>query len=58
LDKNENKKINFSVAIITFNEEANIKDCIESVDKWADEIIVLDSMRQTGQSRLQSLFPG
>jgi glycosyltransferase involved in cell wall biosynthesis len=44
LDKNENKKINFSVAIITFNEEANIKDCIESVDKWADEIIVLDSM--------------
>jgi glycosyltransferase involved in cell wall biosynthesis len=44
LDKNENKKINFSVAIITFNEEANIKDCIESVDKWADEVIVLDSM--------------
>ena len=44
MDKNENKKINFSVAIITFNEEANIKDCIESVDKWADEIIVLDSM--------------
>ncbi len=31
-----------SVTIITFNEENNIKDCLESV-KWADEIIVVDS---------------
>jgi glycosyltransferase involved in cell wall biosynthesis len=31
-----------SVIIITYNEEANITDCIESV-KWADEIIVIDS---------------
>lgn len=31
-----------SVIIITYNEEANITDCIESV-KWADEIIVVDS---------------
>jgi glycosyltransferase involved in cell wall biosynthesis len=44
LDKNENKKINFSVAIITFNEEANISDCIESVHNFADEIVLLDSM--------------
>jgi glycosyltransferase involved in cell wall biosynthesis len=44
LDKNENKKINFSVAIITFNEEANIRDCIESVHNFADEIVLLDSM--------------
>ena len=44
MDKNENKKINFSVAIITFNEEANIRDCIESVHNFADEIVLLDSM--------------
>ncbi|RPI15080.1 MAG: glycosyltransferase family 2 protein [Ignavibacteriae bacterium] len=31
-----------SVIIITYNEEHNITDCIESV-KWADEIIVVDS---------------
>lgn len=31
-----------SVAIITKNEEANIRRCLESV-KWADEIVVVDS---------------
>ncbi|MEW6618454.1 MAG: glycosyltransferase family 2 protein [bacterium] len=31
-----------SVIIITYNEEENIKDCLESV-KWADEIVVVDS---------------
>ncbi len=31
-----------SVAIITYNEEENIRDALESV-KWADEIIVVDS---------------
>jgi glycosyltransferase involved in cell wall biosynthesis len=32
-----------SIAIITFNEEKNILDCIGSVESFADEIIVLDS---------------
>ena len=36
-----NDKIPLSVVVITKNEEANIKDCLESV-KWADEIIVVD----------------
>lgn len=31
-----------SVCVITFNEEANIEACLESV-KWADEIVVIDS---------------
>ncbi|MBI4843337.1 MAG: glycosyltransferase family 2 protein [Nitrospirae bacterium] len=31
-----------SVAIITYNEEENIREALESV-KWADEIIVVDS---------------
>ncbi|WP_336297479.1 glycosyltransferase family 2 protein [Leptospira sp. GIMC2001] len=35
-----------SVAIITYNEEKNISDCIESVLEVADEIIVLDSHSQ------------
>ncbi|MCG9874296.1 MAG: glycosyltransferase family 2 protein [Leptospiraceae bacterium] len=32
-----------SVSIITFNEEKNIQDCIESVSEIADEILILDS---------------
>jgi glycosyltransferase involved in cell wall biosynthesis len=31
-----------SVTIITFDEERNIRECLESV-RWADEIIVVDS---------------
>lgn len=34
------KKI--SVAIATYNEENNIKKCLESVKVWVDEIIVVD----------------
>lgn len=30
-----------SVTIITFNEEANIRACLESV-RWADEVVVVD----------------
>ena len=32
-----------SVVIITYNEEKNIKRCIESVKKIANEVIVVDS---------------
>jgi glycosyltransferase involved in cell wall biosynthesis len=32
-----------SVTVITYNEERNIGDCLESV-KWVDEIIVVDSL--------------
>jgi len=35
-------KRRISVCIITYNEEKNIRRCLESV-KWADEIIVVDS---------------
>lgn len=31
-----------SVIIITYDEEKNIKECLESI-KWADEIIIVDS---------------
>ena len=35
-----------SVVIITFNEENNIGNCIQSVKSLADEIIVVDSFSQ------------
>ena len=34
-----------SICVICFNEEKNIRRCLES-SKWADEIIVVDSMSQ------------
>jgi glycosyltransferase involved in cell wall biosynthesis len=37
--ENRNK---LSVTMITYNEEANIQDALESI-RWADEIVVLDS---------------
>ena len=35
-------KYRLSVTVITYNEEAKIKDALDSV-KWADEIVVVDS---------------
>ena len=35
-------KSSVSVIVITYNEEKNIYDCLNSV-KWADEIVVVDS---------------
>ena len=34
--------INLSVVILTKNEEKNIKECLESVIGWADDIVVVD----------------
>ncbi|MEK6727933.1 MAG: glycosyltransferase family 2 protein [Candidatus Omnitrophota bacterium] len=36
--------IELSVVILTKNEERNIKDCLESVSGWADEILIIDDM--------------
>lgn len=36
-------KPTLSAAIITYNEERNIRDCLDSVTDFVDEIIVLDS---------------
>lgn len=38
----KNLKMKISVALATFNEEENIKRCLESVREWVDEIIVVD----------------
>ena len=36
------KQVQISAVVRTFNEEKNIRDCLESL-RWADEIIVVDS---------------
>lgn len=36
------RKSKITVAVITKNEEKNIRDCINSVKGWADEIVVVD----------------
>jgi len=38
----EKKRERISILVPTFNEEKNIRDCLESV-KWADEIVIVDS---------------
>jgi glycosyltransferase involved in cell wall biosynthesis len=43
------------VCIITFNEEQNIRDCLESV-AWVDEIIVVDSFSQDTTVSLCRMF--
>ena len=48
------KKI--SVAIITKNEEANIRGCLESV-RWADDIVVVDSGSTDQTLKICGQFP-
>lgn len=44
LPKSTSIEKKLSVAIITYNEERNIRDCIESCVNVADEIVILDSI--------------
>ncbi len=46
-----------SVVIITYNEEKNIKDCIESIIEIADEIIVLDSYSTDKTKEICTSYP-
>ncbi len=45
-----------SVVIITYNEERNIRRCLESVDSVADEIVVVDSISTDGTKQICSEF--
>ena len=40
-----------SAIIITYNEEKNIRDCLESL-KWVDEIIVVDAESQDKTAKI------
>ena len=46
-------KIKLSVVLATRNEEENIAKCLESVRQLADEIIILMSILQIKQEKLQ-----
>ncbi len=46
-----------SVAIITFNEERNLGDCIRSCEAIADEIVVLDSFSTDRTEEIARSFP-
>jgi glycosyltransferase involved in cell wall biosynthesis len=45
-----------SIAIITFNEERNLADCIRSCQDLADEVVVLDSFSTDATERIAREF--
>jgi glycosyltransferase involved in cell wall biosynthesis len=46
-----------SIAIITFNEERNLADCIRSCEDLADEVLVLDSFSTDRTEEIARSFP-
>jgi len=46
-----------SIAIITFNEERNLADCIRSCEDLADEVVVLDSFSTDRTEAIARAFP-
>ncbi len=48
-------RMSLSVCIICFNEEQNIKRCLESA-AWADEVVVVDSMSEDKTFEIASQF--
>jgi len=49
------KRPPLSACIITFNEERNIRDCLESL-RWVEEIVVVDSLSQDATVSLCRLY--
>lgn len=49
-------KIKLSAVVITFNEEQNIRRCLSSLAKVADEIIVVDSFSTDGTEKICSEY--
>lgn len=41
-----------SVVLATFNEEENIRDCLDSVKGWCDEIVVVDGSSTDGTTTI------
>ncbi len=37
------EKIPLTAIVLTFNEEKNIKECLDSLVSWIDEVVILDS---------------
>ncbi|BDG03419.1 glycosyltransferase family 2 protein [Anaeromyxobacter oryzae] len=49
--------LGISIAIITYNEERALADCIRSCEDIADEIVVLDSFSTDGTEAVARAFP-
>ena len=47
----------FSLCMIVRNEERTLKRCLDSVAGVFDEIVIVDTGRQTAQRSLQRLIP-
>ncbi|KPM49851.1 glycosyltransferase family 2 protein [Jiulongibacter sediminis] len=50
-------KLPITAIILTYNEEKNIRDCIESVYHWLDEIYVVDSFSTDRTLEIISEYP-
>jgi len=45
-------KLPISVIILTYNEELNLENCLQSIGDWADEIFVVDSYSKDGTAQI------
>ncbi|HEU4684694.1 MAG TPA: glycosyltransferase, partial [Nitrospira sp.] len=45
----------YSVYVIAYNDEPNIRACLESV-RWADELVIVDSYSRDRTARLAAEF--
>lgn len=54
--KNQNKILLLSVAIITFNEERIIETTLSSIQNWVDEIVVVDSYSTDSTVNILDMF--
>lgn len=50
-------KAKLSVAIITFNEEHNLRRCLDSLGDLADEIVVVDSLSTDNTRAVAAAYP-
>lgn len=49
-------KLPITAIILSFNEERNIANCIESINNWVDQIIVIDSFSTDGTKKICSNY--
>ena len=50
-------KLPITAIILTFNEERNIRDCLNSLVEWIDEIFVVDSFSTDATLGILKSYP-
>ena len=48
--------VNLSLVVATYNEEENIKDCLESAKDFVDEIVIIDGSSQDKTARIAKSY--